>query len=495
LELFKAGVLLLFIVTLRVGALGDTGPAPTHFAYKAPDATKVEVAGEFNGWKPAAMTKGADGTWTADIAVPAGAYGYKFIVNGTDWELDPANPNKKTVDGIDNSALTVGGPAPAAAAAGGNGVVFTYSNATAGAVFVAGQFNGWNTSATPMSKGADGTWTATVPLSPGSYQYKLFVDGAWMLDPGNPEQADDGTGNKNSVKVVGAGGTTAPVAAASPAGSAPVATATPAPATGPMALGGTQIKEGEFNKFDIPLPDETWRQTFIKLPVAHGEPRAGDDMKLKAAGVHVAMVVPQNFDPAKRYPLLIVSSGGGGSSIDQLDSFSDVAADEGWVSIAIDPNVDHSSDSNLVRWAATQATLDYLHEQWPATKEWPVAVAGFDGGAWKSGYLAALLSRQGYNLIGIWLGGAGDESASKAMREYNPPHGKYLHTPVFVSSGKADKNTPPEKVRGVYRSIQSAGFEGPKLGTFAGAHEVDADQVKQGLDWFLAAMKGKAAAE
>jgi len=221
LELFKAGVFLLIGAGLLAGWRAGATPAPTHFAYKAADATSVGIAGEFNGWKPAAMTKGADGTWTVDIPLEPGEYGYKFVVNGSDWELDPSNPNKKTVDGIDNSSLTVGGAAPAAGGGSPGAVVFTYSNATAGAVFLAGQFNGWNTSATPMTKDASGVWSASVPLGPGSYQYKLFVDGTWMLDPGNPQQADDGTGNKNSLKVVGAGGAVGAGAAAAPAAEPP----------------------------------------------------------------------------------------------------------------------------------------------------------------------------------------------------------------------------------------------------------------------------------
>jgi hypothetical protein len=75
-----------------------------------------------------------------------------------------------------------------------------------------------------MQKDASGTWSARVPLSSGTYQYKLFVDSAWMLDPGNSQQADDGTGNQNSVKVVSADSSApapAPSVAPSAAPSAP----------------------------------------------------------------------------------------------------------------------------------------------------------------------------------------------------------------------------------------------------------------------------------
>jgi hypothetical protein len=38
---------------------------------------------------------------------PRGTYAYKFLVNGTDWVLDPENSAKKTADGIENSAVEI----------------------------------------------------------------------------------------------------------------------------------------------------------------------------------------------------------------------------------------------------------------------------------------------------------------------------------------------------------------------------------------------------
>jgi 1,4-alpha-glucan branching enzyme len=231
LELFKAA---LFASLAMAGlALADAPPVSTHFSYSAPTATSVGVAGEFNNWQAAPMTKGDNGTWTVDLPLAPGTYGYKFMVNGNDWELDPGNRTKKNVGGIDNSSITVGAPAAsgtadtsgttaptpettpatsttgtAAAATTGSATApvdttFIYSNSTAASVSLAGGFNSWKTDANPMHKDANGNWTVTLPLAPGSYQYKFFVDGAWLLDPVNNTQADDGTGNKNSVKVVG----------------------------------------------------------------------------------------------------------------------------------------------------------------------------------------------------------------------------------------------------------------------------------------------------
>ena len=45
----------------------------------------------------------------------------------------------------------------------------------------------------------DGTYTVTLLLAQGSYQYKFVVDGNWKHDPNNPNTTDDGFGGQNSV--------------------------------------------------------------------------------------------------------------------------------------------------------------------------------------------------------------------------------------------------------------------------------------------------------
>ena len=85
-----------------------TAKADEHeFRYKAPDAKSVELMGEWNGWKSIPMTKGDNGVWTAKVTLSAGTYGYKFLVNGSDWVFDPDNSAKKSVDGVENSSVEI----------------------------------------------------------------------------------------------------------------------------------------------------------------------------------------------------------------------------------------------------------------------------------------------------------------------------------------------------------------------------------------------------
>jgi 1,4-alpha-glucan branching enzyme len=77
------------------------------FRYKAADAKTVDLMCEFNGWKAVPMTKGDDGVWTVKVDLPSGKHAYKFLVNGTEWVADPNASDKKTVDGVENSAVEV----------------------------------------------------------------------------------------------------------------------------------------------------------------------------------------------------------------------------------------------------------------------------------------------------------------------------------------------------------------------------------------------------
>ena len=52
------------------------------------------------------------------------------------------------------------------------------------AVFVAGDFNGWSTTATRLDRLGDEQFSASVDLPPGRYQYKFLVDGMWCCKPG-----------------------------------------------------------------------------------------------------------------------------------------------------------------------------------------------------------------------------------------------------------------------------------------------------------------------
>lgn len=61
-------------------------------------------------------------------------------------------------------------------------VEFRLYRPTAQFVSVAGEFNGWNPHASPMRREEGGYWSCTLELPPGSYQFRYFLDGGWVVD-------------------------------------------------------------------------------------------------------------------------------------------------------------------------------------------------------------------------------------------------------------------------------------------------------------------------
>ncbi len=82
-------------------------------------------------------------------------------------------------------------------------VTFNYKNDSAKTVMVDVQFAGRK----PMTRGADGTWTATLgPAAPDMYPYCFVVDGISVMDPENPNYFPN-EGFKNSLLEIPGGGT------------------------------------------------------------------------------------------------------------------------------------------------------------------------------------------------------------------------------------------------------------------------------------------------
>jgi 1,4-alpha-glucan branching enzyme len=62
---------------------------PNHFYCRAPGAQSVEIAGDFNDWQPAPMSRRPDGCWYIQEMLCHGHHRYRFLVDGQPM-LDPA---------------------------------------------------------------------------------------------------------------------------------------------------------------------------------------------------------------------------------------------------------------------------------------------------------------------------------------------------------------------------------------------------------------------
>jgi hypothetical protein len=82
------------------------------FVLVAPDAKKVAVVGDFNGWDAShaayqAQQRGG-GVWSVTAPVPLGHHRYSFVVDDSVWVADPTAPRVTDYDyGMPNSAIVV----------------------------------------------------------------------------------------------------------------------------------------------------------------------------------------------------------------------------------------------------------------------------------------------------------------------------------------------------------------------------------------------------
>lgn len=81
-------------------------------------------------------------------------------------------------------------------------VQFKFYAPEAHQVSIAGDFNGWDTSAHQLSPKENGLRLITIELTPGRYAYKLFVDGTWRIDPDAASYIVNAHGTMNCIITV-----------------------------------------------------------------------------------------------------------------------------------------------------------------------------------------------------------------------------------------------------------------------------------------------------
>lgn len=108
------------VAALVLVPFGDRTPGPaattaeqvvTRFVFIAPQASSVQVTGDFVDWSPegiALKEERATGIWTVDVPLEPGVYQYGFVVDGQEWRPDPrALSNVDDGFGRENSVVIV----------------------------------------------------------------------------------------------------------------------------------------------------------------------------------------------------------------------------------------------------------------------------------------------------------------------------------------------------------------------------------------------------
>jgi hypothetical protein len=198
------------------------------------------------------------------------------------------------------------------------------------------------------------------------------------------------------------------------------------------------------------------------------------------------LTFPPGFDPSRAWPILIVTSTSDFNRTSAMDAewYRPPATAEGWVVLGSDATIRPRIDSTQWRLGLLAAALEAIRKEWPQTSRWPVAFAGFSGGAKRSGILGPMLARSGsVRVCGFFLSGINEDRLSEGFKTYQPGRG-FLEVPVWLSSGASDIVATPQAHNLVKASLERTGFKRVRLEQFGGGHQLKMSEVRRALQWF-----------
>ena len=217
-------------------------------------------------------------------------------------------------------------------------------------------------------------------------------------------------------------------------------------------------------------------------------PKAGMEVSrlgLTGSSAKGAFVAPAGLtNLLKPRPLLILSVPSGGSAIGAIRGVTNEALNAGWVVLAADgPKVGVNDDTIQFGWAMLSSVLDQFTRHWPQAKQWPVACAGFSGGAKRSAAVAAAMTRDGWRVIGVFMGGCNEDRATLGVELFQPGD-RFKLVPFFLSNGGSDRIASPQHAATVAESMRRTGFTRLRLESYDGGHRLHNEHLDQALRWF-----------
>ena len=238
-------------------------------------------------------------------------------------------------------------------------------------------------------------------------------------------------------------------------------------------LAGQQVTPG--GKIEIRFPVSRYFQD-IASQAGNPRPETG----------RAVLAFPAGFDPARAWPILIVTSTSDFNRTSAMDAdwYRAPATAEGWIVLGSDATSAPRIDSTQWRLGLLGAALEAIRKEWPQSARWPVAFAGFSGGSKRSGVLGAMLAKSGsVRVCGFFLSGINEDRLGESYKTYQPGRG-FLEVPVWLSSGANDPIATPQAHNLVKASLERTGFKRVRLEQFGGGHQLKMSEVRRALQWF-----------
>lgn len=238
-------------------------------------------------------------------------------------------------------------------------------------------------------------------------------------------------------------------------------------------LAGQQVRAGPLVEIRFPVA-----KFFQDMAAQGGNPRPETG--------RAVLSFPPGFDPARPWPILIVTSTTDFHRTSPMDAewYHPPADAEGWMILASDATIKPQFDSAPWRLAMLGAALDAVRKEWPQSAKWPVAFAGFSGGAKRSCLLGAMLAKgRAVNICGFFLSGINLDSMSESYKAYQPG-ADFLNLPIWISGGMDDIIATPSQEGSMVASLRRTGFKRVRLEHFIGVHQLKRSEVRLALRWF-----------
>ncbi|MBA4137729.1 MAG: hypothetical protein C0518_10470 [Opitutus sp.] len=216
---------------------------------------------------------------------------------------------------------------------------------------------------------------------------------------------------------------------------------------------------------------------------------AGGGREHEVTRARVTVGVPADFKTGDVRPILIVNATTDvkfRSSRRLAGFYTESAMAAGWIIVAVDPfeDIPQIEDTVLLRMALARAALAALENWMPGAQHWPLALAGFSGGAKISGWLAAIFALEGQIPLGVFQAGINENTLASGEKQFRVKAPGFKQVPVFLLSGDKDEIATPDDHRRILRELKRAGYTHVELESFAGPHGVDPRPLKRALDWF-----------
>ncbi len=120
--------------------------------------------------------------------------------NDAGWTNGPGRPELRLVSDVEVKPGRAVANSLYGVRATSQGVLFVQPLTLGTKVSIAGSFNGWSPTATPMRRNEEsGTFETCLPLPPGEHQYRLVIDGVWTADDHNPSVQHNPFGEPNNL--------------------------------------------------------------------------------------------------------------------------------------------------------------------------------------------------------------------------------------------------------------------------------------------------------